>query len=271
MAFSVCSLAAARTCRSGPEGRQAHGCPSAAQPLTPCCRPPSGRRCLAVRARDLGRTSELSLKNQAKNEQVEIQDKLIAVFQSRKQSEWKKIIGFSKQWQSLADGVFKRCASALWRGSFGNANSWTAAKRAHSRVRCEDVYTGTTCGVGLADVLAWTQHSTDTALRVVHARRHRAPPLQGPECYFCGACQPTSQEASTATRRLIRRTGTYSMHTAGASQLQHTSTRTPQLQWLSTVWSSPEHLATLLPRCGMTVSWCAVMPAAGHAAGTILG
>lgn len=130
MALSICPCAAARPCVPC---RGDSGLPRAAVlPSISQRQHRTGRELTLVRARDLGRTSDLSLKNQAKKEQVEIYDKLIAVFQSKKQSEWKKLIGFSKQWSSLADGVFKRCAPWTLRRQPTGQQRKAALKCAHS-------------------------------------------------------------------------------------------------------------------------------------------
>ena len=52
------------------------------------------------------------MKKLAKKEQLKVADKLIKAFQSKPQSDWRKLIAFSKQWPQLADSVFSRCAVA---------------------------------------------------------------------------------------------------------------------------------------------------------------
>jgi hypothetical protein len=40
---------------------------------------------------------------------TQVADRLITVFQSKTQEEWRKLIGFSKQWPELAPVVLDRC------------------------------------------------------------------------------------------------------------------------------------------------------------------
>eukprot|EP00892_Ulva_mutabilis_P005879 jgi/Ulvmu1/3663/UM017_0077.1 len=49
-----------------------------------------------------------SVKKFAKKEQLKVADKLIKAFQKKQQSDWRKLIAFSKQWPQLADSVFAR-------------------------------------------------------------------------------------------------------------------------------------------------------------------
>lgn len=42
---------------------------------------------------------------------MQVADKLIDVFRSRKPEDWRKLIGFSSQWGQLAEHVFARQAS----------------------------------------------------------------------------------------------------------------------------------------------------------------
>ena len=49
------------------------------------------------------------MKKLALQEKVQVADKLIKAFQSKPQSDWRKLIAFSKQWPQLADSVFARC------------------------------------------------------------------------------------------------------------------------------------------------------------------
>lgn len=49
-----------------------------------------------------------SVRKLAKKEQIKVADKLIKAFQSKPQSDWRKLIAFSKQWPQLADSVFAR-------------------------------------------------------------------------------------------------------------------------------------------------------------------
>ena len=44
---------------------------------------------------------------------MEIADRLIGEFRTRKPAAWRKLIGFSKRWTDLADPVFARCASIV--------------------------------------------------------------------------------------------------------------------------------------------------------------
>jgi hypothetical protein len=49
-----------------------------------------------------------SLREEARQSNQEVYDKLIDVFMQKTPEEWRKLIAFSKQWPSLADGVLKR-------------------------------------------------------------------------------------------------------------------------------------------------------------------
>lgn len=53
------------------------------------------------------------MKKQAQKEQIAVCDKLIKAFQSKPQNEWRTLIAYSKQWPTLADKVFSRCAQPL--------------------------------------------------------------------------------------------------------------------------------------------------------------
>ena len=59
-----------------------------------------------------------SYKKQAQNDKAEVEDKLIAAFQSKPKSDWRKLITYSKKWPSLSDGVFKRCCSSFTRSHY---------------------------------------------------------------------------------------------------------------------------------------------------------
>ena len=53
---------------------------------------------------------EGSVAKLARQENRDVEDKLIAAFQSKPQKEWRKLIAFSKKWPQLKDGLFTRCA-----------------------------------------------------------------------------------------------------------------------------------------------------------------
>lgn len=48
------------------------------------------------------------MKKLAQKERIKISEKLIKAFQAKPQSDWRKLIAFSKQWPQLADSVFAR-------------------------------------------------------------------------------------------------------------------------------------------------------------------
>ncbi len=50
-----------------------------------------------------------TLKQEAQASNQEVYDKLIDVFQQKTPEEWRKLIAFSRQWPSLAQGVLDRC------------------------------------------------------------------------------------------------------------------------------------------------------------------
>eukprot|EP01025_Chloroclados_australasicus_P050438 TRINITY_DN5793_c0_g1_i5.p2 TRINITY_DN5793_c0_g1~~TRINITY_DN5793_c0_g1_i5.p2 ORF type:complete len:175 (-),score=5.43 TRINITY_DN5793_c0_g1_i5:34-558(-) len=58
-------------------------------------------------AKGFGTPVRTQVKEERKN-LTEICDKLIQVFQSQPQGEWRKLISFSKKWSELADHVFAR-------------------------------------------------------------------------------------------------------------------------------------------------------------------
>ncbi len=74
--------------------------------------------CTAAASRNAGDTSTskpATLREEAAASNAEVYDKLIAVFQQRQPSEWRKLIAFSKQFPKLADGVLARCATGTKR------------------------------------------------------------------------------------------------------------------------------------------------------------
>jgi hypothetical protein len=82
------------------------------------------RRCIC-RARGQGFAPPKetgSVKKQALQDKATIEDKLISTLQGKPQSDWRKLLAFSKKWPTLAHGVFKRCADA-----FLMAAVWLAA------------------------------------------------------------------------------------------------------------------------------------------------
>lgn len=68
---------------------------------------PSTRRS-KPRHRDASNDPPLTLKEEARQSNEGVYDKLIDAFLMRTPEEWRKLIAFSKQWPSLAEGVFRR-------------------------------------------------------------------------------------------------------------------------------------------------------------------
>ncbi len=52
--------------------------------------------------------SSRTLKDEARRSNQEVYDKLIAVFEQRRPDSWRKLIAVSKQWPTLAPGLFDR-------------------------------------------------------------------------------------------------------------------------------------------------------------------
>ena len=111
----LCSLPAAHAARQHAQNRPCVVTPSYD------IRPARARDCVARGVSDVLITEETartgfappkeagSVAGQARMEQRAVAEKLIAAFQGRPKSEWRRLITFSKKWPQLAPAVFSRC------------------------------------------------------------------------------------------------------------------------------------------------------------------
>jgi hypothetical protein len=75
-----------------------------------------------------------TLKEEARRSNAEVFDRLADAFVDREPGEWRKLIAFSRQWPSLADGVIARL-EARGAAAGGDAEAAAAARRAARRLR----------------------------------------------------------------------------------------------------------------------------------------